>query len=429
MGSYSYIEPRRRRWYFVLDVPKDCRKVVGKRRIVQSLKTESVTVAERSKGALLDYWKTTFEQIRRGENPLLEGLPEILSEYRDELERASGDEEATLLGVLEEVSENLAKTYRVSAPDIVSAIRGKKVETTEKIEDWLSTVDNNQKSIDQKRNDVLRMSRKFRFTDQISSRSVRNWVDELRETISDATIGRLLSSCRSYWNYLDRQNLINEKTHETKFPFDNVLPKNKTKRKSGRAIESERKAFLATEVVDLHKAALNKGDQTLADLIELGMWTGARIAELCNIKCEHVSDKEMEIIASKSRAGRRKIPIHEKLKPTIARLKRDSTDGFLLCGQSNSNKYDDRSGAVGKRFGSLKKKQGFGPEHVFHSIRKTVATLLENAGVPEQHSADILGHEKSTITYGLYSGGAFYDTLKASIEQLEYPALVNEAAP
>lgn len=199
MGSYSYIEPRRRRWYFVLDVPKDCREVVGKRRIVRSLKTESVTVAERSKGALLDYWKTTFERIRRGENPLLEGLPEILSEYRDDLKRATGDDEATLLGVLEEVSENLARTYRVSAPDIVSAIKGERVSTAEKIEAWLSTVDNNQKSIDQKRNDVLRMSRKFALTKQIEPRSVRDWVDELRETISDATIGRLLSSCRSYW--------------------------------------------------------------------------------------------------------------------------------------------------------------------------------------------------------------------------------------
>ena len=46
----------------------------------------------------------------------------------------------------------------------------------------------------------------------------------------------------------------------------------------------------------------------------------------------------------------------------------------------------------------------FGKQHVFHSIRKTVVTILENAGVPENVVADIVGQEKTTMTYGLYSG-------------------------
>jgi hypothetical protein len=46
-----------------------------------------------------------------------------------------------------------------------------------------------------------------------------------------------------------------------------------------------------------------------------------------------------------------------------------------------------------------------GEAHVFHSISKTVVTLLENAGVSENVAADIVGHEKPRITYGLYSGG------------------------
>ena len=46
---------------------------------------------------------------------------------------------------------------------------------------------------------------------------------------------------------------------------------------------------------------------------------------------------------------------------------------------------------------------------VFHSIRKTVATHFVNAQVPEGVTADILGDEKNTLTYGLYSGGASTD--------------------
>ena len=48
---------------------------------------------------------------------------------------------------------------------------------------------------------------------------------------------------------------------------------------------------------------------------------------------------------------------------------------------------------------------GFDDRHVFHSIRKTVVTILEDKGVSENVVADIVGHEKNTITFGLYSGG------------------------
>ncbi|MFI5020524.1 MAG: hypothetical protein ACHQRJ_02575 [Alphaproteobacteria bacterium] len=71
-----------------------------------------------------------------------------------------------------------------------------------------------------------------------------------------------------------------------------------------------------------------------------------------------------------------------------------SADDFVLsC--LNPNKYGDRGGAIGKRFDWLKTAHGFGPQHVLHSIRRTLATMLENAHVPENVAADILGHEKS----------------------------------
>ncbi len=70
-----------------------------------------------------------------------------------------------------------------------------------------------------------------------------------------------------------------------------------------------------------------------------------------------------------------------------------------------ANQYGERKGAVGQRFGKMKTAMGFGVTQDFHSIRRTVATLLENAQVPEGVAADIIGHAKKTMTYGLYSGG------------------------
>jgi hypothetical protein len=61
-----------------------------------------------------------------------------------------------------------------------------------------------------------------------------------------------------------------------------------------------------------------------------------------------------------------------------------------------------------------------GPASGVHSIRKAMARLLENADVPENVSADILGHDKSTMTYGLYSGGTSLKTKREANEKLRY---------
>ena len=63
---------------------------------------------------------------------------------------------------------------------------------------------------------------------------------------------------------------------------------------------------------------------------------------------------------------------------------------------------------------------GFGSQHVFHSLRKTVVTILENAGVPENVVADIVGHEKTTMTYGLYSGGLSLAVKRDALDKLAY---------
>jgi hypothetical protein len=60
---------------------------------------------------------------------------------------------------------------------------------------------------------------------------------------------------------------------------------------------------------------------------------------------------------------------------------------------------------VGKRFGRLKAELGYGDRHVLHSLGKTATTVFQQAGVVEGVTADIMGHEKQAMTYGLYSGG------------------------
>ena len=68
----------------------------------------------------------------------------------------------------------------------------------------------------------------------------------------------------------------------------------------------------------------------------------------------------------------------------------------------------------------MKTAQGFNKSHVFHCFRNTVATQLENAGIPEGVAADIVGHEKKTITYGLYSGGTSARIKLEAVKMIKY---------
>ena len=87
-----------------------------------------------------------------------------------------------------------------------------------------------------------------------------------------------------------------------------------------------------------------------------------------------------------------------------------------------ANKFGDCGGALGKCFGRLQIAAGYGKQHLFHSIGKTVATFLENAKVLEGAAADIVGQDKPTMTYGLHNGGASMKTKRGAIEKAALPS-------
>jgi hypothetical protein len=127
----------------------------------------------------------------------------------------------------------------------------------------------------------------------------------------------------------------------------------------------------------------------------------------------------LKVTDSKTISGIREVPIHSKLKIRIKQLIKNSEDGYLISGLT-MNKYQDRSNAIGKRFGRLKTGLGFPSLKVFHSIRKTVSTTFENNEVLENIVADIIGHDKPRMTYGKYSSGTKLKIKQEKIELLNY---------
>ncbi len=264
------------------------------------------------------------------------------------------------------------------------------------------------------RSDVKRFAAEFAMVQDVTRAEVRRWITKLMngDGLTPKTVQRILSALRGYWRYLQSIEVAGE-DHE---PFNKLDVARQNKRTEPR---SKRQPFEPGDVVKLLNAAITRGEENLADLIRLGMWTGCRIEELCSLKVEQVKGDHFVVEDAKTKAGWREVPIHRELAQTMARLVEGSNDGFVLSGLT-VNKYGDRSNGIGKRFSKLKSAMGFGSQHVFHSLRKTVVTILENAGAPENVVADIVGHEKTTMTYGLYSGGLSLAVKRETLDKLAY---------
>ena len=193
--------------------------------------------------------------------------------------------------------------------------------------------------------------------------------------------------------------------------------------KKNAGTSNKRIAFKAFEVEKLMKAAEDKEGIQLAQLIQLAAYTGARIEELCSLKVTDVIKVDgidcLNITDAKTQAGNREVPIHPSNIKLVKQLNKESSDGYLFCGLT-FNKYMKRSNSIGKRFGHMKTAQGFREGHVFHCFRNTVAIQLENSGIPEGVAADIVGHEKKTMTYGLYSGGTATKIKLDTVKKIKY---------
>jgi integrase len=425
-----YLERRRRLWYALHTIPADLRKVLGRSRFVESLETNDEGIAKRRAAVKYAQWLRELEAARPGTpkdrietdaafwkraiaetpEPEREVVRSLLAdEARDMVDRAGAK-----AGILDDRDPAYAELpENAEASRFYAIATGKLARLDEHLEEYVATLSNEAKTKDMKRSTIRKFCASFTYVGDVRRADVQRWAnDRAVDGWKPATLKRALSELRGYWGYL--QSL--EVASEDHLPFEKLsIPK---PTKNGKA--DEREPFKAVEVVKLWKAARDNDDAQLADLIELGMWTGARLEEICAMPADKAHADHLEIRDAKTPAGWRQVPIHPKLKVVVQRLRKASADGFLLAGLK-PNKYGDRSNAIGKRFGKLKTKLGFGKRHVFHSIRRTVATQLENAGVPENVSADILGHDKPTMTYGLYSGGASMATKRDAIKKLRYP--------
>jgi integrase len=195
-----------------------------------------------------------------------------------------------------------------------------------------------------------------------------------------------------------------------------------------------RQRYRPDDVVRCWEAAESRGDTALA-VIRIAAYSGARIEGVSQLRTTDIrTDPDTDIrfmrMDDKTAAGDRFVPVHPKISGLLDTLiKAADEDGYIIHSNAK-NKYGERSQPLGKKFGRLKSELGFDGRFVFHSIRKTVTHMFETAECPPGVAKDIIGHAKTDLTFGVYSGETRMDhRARWLATAVGYPAITDVHHP
>ena len=164
----------------------------------------------------------------------------------------------------------------------------------------------------------------------------------------------------------------------------------------------------------------------------LGLYTGARLEELCQLHLEDISEhNDMWVLdlndkaekGVKTASSKRLVPIHSKLielglVARVEALKRKSEIRLFPELKQLSTGY---SRPASKWFARYRNKCGVREEgKVFHSFRHTFADTLKQNGADQQKIAALMGHVDQSITTGRYGKPYEPEGLKDVIEMLDF---------
>ena len=151
----------------------------------------------------------------------------------------------------------------------------------------------------------------------------------------------------------------------------------------------------------------------------IALYTGMRLDEVCMLKHKDIFDELFHIYEGKTDAARRVVPVHPVLKNII--VDNDSDDEEYILKGLISGGYDSkRSTNFQKSNGKIRKKLDLPKGVVFHTLRNTVITKLQNNLIPLYNIEQIIGHKQKSVAFGVYSGGLAVKHLREIINGISY---------
>lgn len=189
-----------------------------------------------------------------------------------------------------------------------------------------------------------------------------------------------------------------------------------------RGRERPRRAWKEDELRTLFEG-LEPGDRRW-QAAALATFSGMRISEIAELRLADIGEGMLHIREGKTASAVRTVPIHPVIQPLVVILRASTDDEYLLAGLRRGGENQRRSHYLSKRFGSAKTRLGLKSRQInFHTLRNTFIEALERSGVEEATAKQIVGHERTSLTYGTYSGGIPIQQLLSAVQRVSHGAI------
>ena len=440
----KHLEKKGDTYHAILVVPKDVRGILGRSKFKRSTKCKSLKNAQITAAPWVAEWWAQIQQARENPDAALERIAKLMALKADqeldedyhhyEYEYVEGkptgrkvghtDAELTIDYYLDGLDQHAKPSEVEKMKKLYYGLEG--IPLALFVNSWLKDEypTSKARTLQEARSAIDKVIEYFPTLHDLTIRNRQRWIKA--ETRAKKTVQKHMGFVRSYYNWLKANQHVGA-SEVNPFHLDDIQwPKRLAEKQSYLP-------FSVSDVVRLRQAAQEIGDTVLEQYIDIAQWTGMRLAEIAQLSAQEsiVTVDGIECLKvkedAKTKAGSgRLVPIANTLATRVSLQQLPSPPAPKLNKKTNKLvAYEAQD--VGKRFGRLKTKMGYGKLHVFHSIRKTAATVFEQAGVPEGVTADIIGHEKQTMTYGLYSGGTSVTQRQEAIVEFEKLMLRREA--
>ncbi|WNH47241.1 tyrosine-type recombinase/integrase [Stenotrophomonas aracearum] len=428
----TYLKQRgkgdRKVFYVTMRVPTSAQHVWGLIRN-ESLRTSDLSQALRDRHKVIARFQADFEEAARAPLPADAASLMPLAEQVRAGEMSENDFDGQLSSYLDALPRDEYGQPVIGSKDLTFVRKASAVASGVQLleslsEQWLAleaTKGIKQATVAERRGHLNKLLKYLgddaRPTDLTKARAV----GFVEEALNPLPVGKsrkqfMLATCRGFADWLEVRGMI-----PTSDPFGKV----------GmllRAADTSRDERSTWSPEDLLKMlqAIPHGDP-MWPLVAICAYTAARPQELCNVRCEDVTETTLTIKRSKTQAGERTIPIPPQLRDLVSRLAGESSDGWLLSGLTTSTPDDNRFKLIGKRLQTVRKRVGLHQTLQVYSLRHTGITLMTEAGHPEWLRQLIVGHEGgSTIMAKHYVKSKNMELMAEAMNAITYGVAVDK---
>lgn len=409
MRKTQYLQQLGHSWYLRVKVPTALQGRVGSTHIRRALGTRDLDEAVRRKWAALAQVRAYLDQLRSAASQPQTSLP------------------ATFAISCTQSTENPGLQSIANLGQPPKPVHG----LDSLAERWIEGAGTT-KTVRYQRRQAYGELRKFLgkdcTPDSISGPLAAEYVDArlLKSNDSPGTRRRKLSALGAFWEWMSSRGFSTKGSN----PWRGI----KVPATNGNRTSAKKRPYTMPELLRLFSGTPTY--PCLREVMALALFTGARIDEICSLRCSDVRWEDgaafIRIAKSKTRAGERTLAVCHPIPVAVLH----SRSRRIATGDANGQLFHELKGGgydlklswhVGQAFRYHRNKQGLDGETDFHSLRRTFITQAENLSIDQVHIARYVGHSLPTLAFMVYSGGSTDQTQRATASKIYYPSEVESA--